>query len=423
VIEILNILKDIILGYWWIIAPIALFFILRNLWLNHIQGEFLKNIKWTILEVRFPQEVVKSPKAMEQFFNGLHAVEKKLKFKDKYLKGEIPAWFSVEIVGREGGNHIFIRTQEKFRNLVESQIYAQYPDTEISEAEDYINELPKDIPNKDYDIWGTELILIRPDAYPIRTYPVFFEEKDIEERTDPIAGLFEFLSSLNPQEHAWIQILISPTDDKWKKEGEELVAKLVGKKVKVTKRGLIMQETASWLQAFVNGISEFFFGKGSEEAKAEEKSLENIMAYLSPGEKEVVSSVEKDIAKLGFKTIIRELYWAKKDDFSKDKTAAIGGFFKQFNTQNLNGFRPNKKITPGWAKVFKKRRETGQKKYLVDIYKKRYFPYGSFSHRGFVFNTEELATIFHIPIKFVKVEKMPKIEAKKGGPPSGLPIE
>jgi hypothetical protein len=423
VIEILNILKDTILGYWWIIAPVALFFILRNLWLSHVRDEFLKTIKWTILEIKFPQEAAKSPKAIEQFFNGLHAVERKLKFKDKYLKGELPTWFSIEIIGREGAIHIFVRTPDKFRNLVESQIYAQYPDAEISEAEDYINTLPKDIPNKDYDIWGTELILTQPDAYPIRTYPVFFEEKEIEERTDPIAGLFEFLSSLNSQEHAWIQILISPTDDKWKKEGEELVAKLIGKKVKATKRGLIMQETASWLQAFVDGISEFLFGAGGGESKAEEKTLENIMAYLSPGQKEVVLAVEKNIAKLGFKTIIRELYWTKKEEFSKDKTAAIGGFFKQFNTQNLNGFRPNKKISPGWAKVFKKRRETGQKRYLVDIYKKRYFPYGSFSHRGFVFNSEELATIFHIPIKFVKVERMPKIEAKKGGPPSGLPTE
>ena len=147
------------------------------------------------------------------------------------------------------------------------------------------------------------------------------------------------------------------------------------------------------------------------------------MAHLTPGQRDVVLAIEKNIAKLGFKTIIRELYWTKKDEFSKDKTAAVGGFFKQFNTQNLNGFKPNKKISPGWAKVLKKRREPAQKRHLVDMYKKRYFPFDDFSKRGFVFNTEELATIFHIPIKFVKVERMPKIEAKKGGPPTELPTE
>ena len=418
--EILNIYK-IVLSYWWIIIPVVLFFILRKVWLNYIVDKFVKEIKWSLLEIKFPQETVKSPKAMEQFFSGLHAVQRKFKFKDKYIKGEIPTWFSIEIIGREGKIHIFIRTPERFRNLVESQIYAQYPDAEISEAEDYVNDLPKDIPNKEYDIWGTEIILEKPDAYPIRTYPIFFEEKEIEERTDPIAGLFEFLSSLNPQEHAWIQILISPTDDKWRDEGERLVEGLTGKKLKRTKKGLILEEVKGFATSFGKGIGDLFFGPA---AKPEEKpQLESLMAHLSPGQREVVLAVEKNIAKLGFKTIIRELYWTKKEDFSRDKTAAIGGFFKQFNTQNLNGFRPNGKITPGWAKIFKKRRELSQKQYLVDVYKKRYFPFASFSWRGFVFNTEELATIFHIPIKFVKVERMPRIEAKKGGPPSELPTE
>lgn len=418
--EILNIYK-IVLSYWWIIIPVVLFFILRKVWLDYIVDKFVKEIKWSLLEIKFPQETVKSPKAMEQFFNGLHAVQKPLKFKHKYIGGEIPTWFSIEIIGREGKIHIFVRTPERFRNLVESQLYAQYPDAEIFEAEDYVNDLPKDIPNKEYDIWGTEIILEKPDAYPIRTYPVFFEEKEIEERTDPIAGLFEFLSSLNPQEHAWIQILISPADNKWKDEGERLVEGLTGKKLKRTKRGLILEEAKGFATSFGEGIRELFFGPA---AKLEEKpQLESLMAHLSPGQREVVLAVEKNIAKLGFKTIIRELYWTKKDEFSRDKTAAVGGFFKQFNTQNLNGFKSNRKISPEWARVFKKGRASSRKRHLVDIYKERYFPFASFSQRGFVFNTEELATIFHIPIKFVKVERMPKIEAKKGGPPSELPTE
>lgn len=420
--DILSIYKYILLGYWWLILPVVLFFILRKTWLNHLYSEFLKSLKWVMLEVGFPREVVKSPKAMEEFFNGLHAVEKKIKFKDKYLKGELPPCFSIEIVGEGGMIRIFIRTQTKFRDLVESQIYAQYPQAEIHEAEDYVSKLSYDIPNKDYDIWGTELILTQPDAYPIRTYPFFFQEREIEERTDPIAGLFEFLGSLTSQENAWIQILINPTGDDWKKEGEALVAKLVGREVKGTKGGLVMEEASSWIQAFANGIVEFFTGLGAG-AGEEKKSIENVMASLSPGQREVVLAVENNIAKLGFKTIIRELYWAHKDVFSKDKTAAIGGFFKQFNTQNLNGFKPNKKITPGWAKIFKKRREPAQKRYIAGIYKSRYFPFAKFKQRGFVFNSEELATIFHLPIKLVKVAKMPTVEAKKGEPPIGLPIE
>ena len=418
--NILHIYKIVLLGYWWILLPLALFFILRMVWLNYIRSEYLKSLKWVILEINFPREAVKSPKAMEQIFSGLHVVEKKLKFKDKYLKGEFPTWFSIEIIGDGGMIRILIRTPEKYRNLVESQIYAQYPDAEIFEAQDYINNLPIGIPNKDYDIWGTELILVQPDAYPIRTYPFFFQEKEIEERTDPIAGLFEFLSSLNPEEHVWLQILVSPTGDDWKKEGEKLVEKILGKEVKTSAKGelLIVRETRGWAEALANGIKEFFLGPSTK--SEEEKKVESVAAYLSPGQKEVVSAIEVNIAKLGLRTMIRELYWAHKDIFSKDKTAAVGGFFKQFNTQNLNGFKPNKMVTPGRGIIFKKRREPGQKRYLVRLYKNRRFLFHK-PKRGFVFNTEELATIFHIPLKYVKVERIPRIEAKKGGPPSKLP--
>ena len=417
--EALNILKDVLLRYWWIIIPIALFFILRKIWLDYIVGKFISELKWILLEVKFPREAVKSPKAMEQIFSGLHAIQKTPDFKERYFQGMIPSWYSLEVIGREGKIQTFIRTQDKYRNLIESQIYAQYPDAEICEAEDYINILPADIPNKEYDVWGTELILTKADAYPIRTYPIFFEEKEAEERTDPIAGLFEFLSSLNPQEHAWVQILISPTDDKWKDEGEKLVEKLIGRKAKKGKKGMVWEEVKSWSATLGEGVREFFFGPAGK--PVEKPELESLMAHLTPGQKEVVLAIEKNIAKLGYKTVIRYIYWTKKETFSKDKTAAIGGFFKQFNTQNLNGFKPNKKVSPGWGKIRKKHREINQKRFFVKMYRDRYFPFDGFSKRGFVFNTEELATIFHIPIKFVKVQRMPEIEAKKGGPPTGLP--
>jgi len=418
--DILNVYK-VILGFWWVWLPIALFFVLRWVWLTYIHTKFLEGLTWTMLELKFPREAVKSPKAMEQFFTGLHATEKKIKFKDKYLKGEIPAWFSVEIVGKGGMIHIFIRTQAKFRNLIESSLFSQYPEAEIREVEDYIGEMPSEIPSQDYDMWGTELLLTQPDAYPIRTYPFFFQEKEGEERTDPLAGLFEFLISLSSKEYAWIQILISPTNDDWKKEAEKLVAKILGKEVKTSKSGsLIIKETVGWIDAFWKGVMDFF--TGPTEQKEEKKEMKDVVAYLSPGQKDAALAIEANIAKFGFKTIIRYMYWGHTEAFNKDKVSAFGGFFKQFSTQNLNGFKPNKKFTPGPGKIFKKSKEIKRKKFFIGMYKRRFFPFAKFKARGFVFNTEELATVFHVPTKFVKVSKMPTVEAKKGGPPTALPI-
>jgi hypothetical protein len=347
-------------------------------------------------------------------------VEKRLKFKDKYLKGEIPTWFSIEIVGRGGMIHIFVRTQSKFRNLIESSLFSQYPDAEIIETEDYVNGFPQGTPGQEFDLWGTELILTQPDAYPIRTYPFFFQEKEAEERTDPIANLFEFLSSLSPKEQVWMQILINPTNDDWKKDAEKLVAKILGKEVKTSKSGsLVVKEVQGWASAFTKGITDIIFGV--TEKSEEKKDVKDVAAYLSAGQKDVVAAIEENIAKLGFKTVIRYMYWGYADAFVKDKISSLGGFFKQFNTQNLNGFKPNKKMTTGPGKIFKKNTELKRKRFFVGLYKRRFFPFAKFKSRGFVLNTEELATVFHIPSKHVKVAKMPTVEAKKGGPPNALP--
>ena len=416
----------IFLEYWWIIAPVALFFIFKALWLDYVQTKYLNSIKWTFLEISIPKEVQKTPKAMEQIFAGLHGIHASPNFIEKWFKGEHQEKFSLEIIGKGGRVHFLIRTPEKFRNLVEAQIYAQYPDAEITDVEDYTAVLPSKIPSKDYDVWGTEFILTKKDAYPIRTYPYFFEEAKEEERIDPMASLSEILSSLSPDEHIWIQVLISPIGDEWKEEGERLVEKLIGKKVSVTKRGIVLEEAHGWLNAARETLHELFFGPlRTEETrrKLEEKPLESLMLYLTPGQREVIAAIEKNISKIGFNTLIRFIYWAKADIFSGANKSAVVGAFKQFNTQNLNSFKPNDKVTTNIDYFFKKRREFYRKVKLLNQYKKRYFPPRGFSKRGFVFNTEELATIYHIPGKTVEAPRMPRIEAKKGGPPSGLPME
>ncbi len=427
-ISAFNTALNIVLEYWWVIAPVALFFILRDTWLNYVRTKEANSFEWMLLEIKIPKEVEKTPKAMEQILSGLHGVETKPNFVDKWFKGKMVPYFSFEIINKQGGAHFLIRTRKEFKNLVEAQIYAQHPGAEIFEVEDYIENLPSKIPNKNYNAWGTELILTKEDAYPIRTYPSFFEEaKKAEQWIDPLASLSEILSYLTPHENIWIQILISPIRDAWKEEGKKLVDKLIGRESDSSKKeGLAMEEVHGWADALQEGIRGLFSGPSEknggkkENSKKEPPKSTNI---LSPGQKDVISSIEKNISKLGFRTIIRFLYWGRSDVFSGANKAAIIGVFKQFNTQDLNGFRPNGKITPSINYFLKNRREFYRKVNLISNYKSRQFPIEGFSKRGFVFNTEELATIYHIPGKPVEAPSILKVEAKKAGPPTGLPTE
>ncbi len=412
----------VFLNLWWLWLPVFLAVFFIELWTKYLQNKAIKKIKWLLLEVKIPRDIEKTPKAMEQVFSGLHGILTKVEFLDKYFIGKIQGWFSFEIAGIDGAVYFFIRTPENFRNLVEAQIHAQYPDAEILEVLDYAASLAKKIPGRTYDISAAELILEKADYYPIRTY-LSFEERQKERRLDPMASFLEILSKLGPNENIFIQYLIKPTGEKdWKDKGIEAVNKLVGKKTEVKK---------SWFANIFGGIDEFvvnllkaiaIYPEWSEVKKEENRTASQT---LSPGGKLVAEAIENKISKLAFKVCIRFAYIAGKDIFNRTNIAAINGAFKQFNTVNLNAFKGNKKAgttadQPRIIPFIKNRREYIRKIAFVDRYVNRKM---SKNKKDFILNIEELATIYHYPILVVETPTMRRVETKKAEPPVSLPVE
>ena len=120
----------------------------------------MAGIQWIVLEIKPPREIERSPKIMEQVFAGFWGIFGTVATKyEKYIKGKLQDYLSAEIVGIDGEIHFFLRIPAKYRNLVEAQIYAQYPQAEIKEVDDYIKNIPADIPNKNWDLWGSRLKL------------------------------------------------------------------------------------------------------------------------------------------------------------------------------------------------------------------------------------------------------------------------
>ena len=412
---------QVFLDLWWLWLPVFLVVLFIELWIKYLQTKAVKKIKWLLLEVKISRNIEKTPKAMEQVFSGLHGILTKVKFLDKYWKGKVQEWFSFEIAGIDGSVYFFIRTPENFRNLVEAQIQAQYPDAEILEVLDYAAPLAGKIPSKTYDINGVEFILEKADYYPIRTF-LSFEERQKERRLDPMASFLEILSKLSPSENIFIQYLIKPTGEKdWINEGIEAVNKLVGKKTEVKK---------NWFEIFFGGINEFvvnllkaiaIYPEWSEAKKEEVKTTSQ---NLSPGNRLVAEAIENKISKLAFRVCIRFAYIAKRDIFNRVNIAAINGAFKQFNTLDLNAFKGNKKAgttadQPRIIPFIKNRRGFIRKVAFVDRYVNRKL---SKNKKDFILNTEELATIYHYPILVVETPTMRRVEAKKSEPPVSLPI-
>ena len=404
----------VFLSLWWLWLPVFLGAIFIELWTKYLKIKALKKIKWLLLEVKIPRDIMRTPKAMEQIFSGLHGIITKVKFLDKYFKGKVQEWFSFEIAGIDGAIYFFIRTPEQFRNLVEAQIHSQYPNAEISEVLDYAGPFSKKVPGTGYDIAGAELILNKDDFYPIRTYPMF-EEKEEERRVDTMAAFLEILSKLKPGENIFIHYLLAPAAGKdWTENGMTFINKLLGRKTEKKKPWYNRWQEGIW--EFLKNLS-FAIGIYPEWAAAKKEETKAAIANLSPGEKIVAEAVENKISKLSFKTNIRFAYIARNDIFSRANMAAITGAFKQFNTINMNAFKGDSKQGTSGNQPFKKRREYLKKVKFVERLVNR-----GWGKKDYILNTEELATIYHYPILVVEAPTMRRVEAKKAEPPVSLPV-
>lgn len=408
----LNFLKSVA----WVLAPAILILIFFEVWLFYRRLKYINSLVWKTLEVKIPKTVIKGPKAMEQIFTALHATYSfGILFWDKWFKGKVEDWMSVEIVGRAHGVHFYIRLQESYQNLVESSIYAQYPDAEIIEVQDYTDQLPPALPNKTYDVWGTDFVLVRENGYPILTYPNFEEPGKIEEerRIDPIANITEVMSNLKESEAIWLQFLIRPTGDAWKKEAEALIDDLSGKKA-TPKRGII--------ESFVSGLGEFvanlIAAPLSPPVWAVPGEAKPALVEQTSSKRHLVDAIQNKISKFGFESVLRFVYIDKRDSFTRSNIVAVIGGLRQFGTQNLNAFKPNLQSMTIAKGLFKKSKLMRKKQFLYSNYRIRHFP-----KRFMVLNTEELATVYHFPITGVKAALLQRIESKRGGPPPELPIQ
>ena len=122
-------------------------------------------------------------------------------------------WFSLEIASIDGQVHFYIRTPSRVKGLIETQMYAQFPQVQVKEVEDYTLAVDKITPDSKWNLWGCEFKLKKPDAFPIRTYIDYGLDKDPKEeyKVDPISPVVELFGSITKGEQMWMQIVITPS--------------------------------------------------------------------------------------------------------------------------------------------------------------------------------------------------------------------
>ncbi len=414
-----EIISGLFVMFGWVIIVSLFLTVGIGFYREYRENKYTADWKWVVLAIDIPALNIQTPKAVEQMFAHLAGAFDQPDIAGAFRGGYKQRYFSLEIISIEGYIQFLIRTEEKFRDLVETSIYAQYPEAEVIEVEDYVSVAPDKFPDDSYDIWASDFGLAENDAFPIRFYSEF--EHSISKDTvlkDPMGTFLESFSRIGPGEQMWFQIIIEPTSNSWKEKAIQKIREMMGDDS--GSKGFFPsfkfeEFSKSWDEASAQLL-------GSPRVEGEDSATESKkknMLDITPGQSKLIAGMEEKISKIGFKTKMRGVYLARKEVFRPERGVhAMIGAINQFNVPSSNSIVPNFGISASY--FLKDRRIIYRKNLLMRAYKKRKIKIGS---NPFILNTEELATVWHFPMSHVKTPLLQKSQAKSSEPPSGLPVE
>jgi hypothetical protein len=351
-----------------------------------------------MLEIRLPREIMKSPAAMEVALLSLLPTGGVGDWYAKIWQGNLPFWSSLEIASIEGTIHFYIRLNKKFRPLVESNLYAQYPGIEISEASDYTKliryhhlktdtvncwgvtyplgekwEPKKDNGDSYKDEKGKDLKM-PADFYPLKTYVDYGLDKDPDEefKTDPITPLLEFMGSIGAGEHVWYQVLVQdesvfngikfPKTYVNKDTHEHMSLEDMAKQYKKQLRTASYKKKGDIVYDDYGDAKKKKSGKDSDgndilidQTYSQDKVTPKKETELTIEEKDEIEAINRKLSKPLVRAVVRLLYVTKKQNFNPHQIQNTLAIMRPFTGTNKFGISPTDPYDFPWQDMGKRR--------------------------------------------------------------------
>ncbi len=295
-----------------------------------------------------------------------------------------PMHISLEIVAHKKEICFYVAVPYLLSSMIEKSISSAYPEAQVKEVEEHNIFDPK---REMVGVRGGYAYGYKDHRYPIKTY------QSIE--NEPLETLTNALSMLEEDEGAAIQILIRPVNPKKMLASKSLVQKI--------QKGPSNKTTA------MDIAGEIINPKSKEDQKPPE-------AYrTTPLEEQVMKEVDRKASKFGFETRFRVVLAAQTDMRADLLWKQIKSSLTQYSDLSISGFK------------LKKDKNINR---LVTNYIFRFFDDSLFDferfmpkQRGFelILNSEELASIFHLPNALVQTPGIKWLPAKTQQIPINLP--
>ncbi|MFC1621785.1 type IV secretory system conjugative DNA transfer family protein [Patescibacteria group bacterium] len=323
--------------------------------------------------------------AAEQLFASLHGLLRE----DKHMQ----EYFSLEMVSdSEKGLRFMIVVPREMVKFVEGQVYAQYPKSQINVIEDYAAKL--DFSDQAFEI--ATLKTTKEDFFPIKSF------RDFE--VDPMSATTTVLSQAGADETIALQYLFRPVGDTWQGPGHGYVEQV--------REGTYIEGGPSFKDNLIKGAAGQAIGiaagvatglfKSHDPNKIEVPIKKPEIIKLTQQQELQISSVEDKLAKMGYEVEIRILSAAPNIQKAEEKLRLVTASLQQFSVTGLNTFATNVAVN---------------KNSYLEKFKSRLFE----PDNSFILNTEELASVFHLPSGAIDTPNISWVYSRKTEPPSNLP--
>lgn len=368
--------------------PLLLGVLLWPLWVTTIRSWYVSRIEYVTLELKPGDNTPKTAKPMELVFYSLYYRTEITRF-NALVKGVVRVPWSFDVAASGGTVRFYIHIPKAHRQAVEGRIRAEYRDIDIDEVRDYSREY--DFNPFHSRLTMREYTLGKSDAYPLRTYVAHEHGK---ERRDVFSEFLEDLASLKEGEHVWVSLLVRPHQRDWPAGFWGFLD---------VPRDTLHQDAQREITALIGASGD--------------------IRHLPQTQQELVLGIENALKKPSFDCGLRALYIARREVFDESRARDLDSLFDRFADPVMNvysAYDPSRHVVWPLSDVFRALPALDMEYYLK-LYRRRAFFSPPYYGESFVLNTEELATMYHMP-KVGRASALSRSRGSKLAPPENLPV-
>ncbi len=294
--------------------------------------------------------------------------------------------FSFEIVANKKLISFYVVAPRTMSAYLQQRIQAYYPEAVIEEVADY-----NIFSSKSYVLGGI-LKTKRSFVFPLKTYQ--------KQEEDPLNAIINTMSKLEEDEGVAVQYIVRSAKAEWHKK--------ISKIVKEINRGKSVSEAlkTTFLSKFFVILMEIIKAAKPISPEEKQKKLQEQPKKMTPMEEEMIKGFEEKNSKAGLDVNLRIIVSAHNKGKAQIYLDNLVGVFSQYNYYEYGNSFPSKAYT------------RNQKKIIYDFIYRRFD-----DNISFLLNTEEMASLYHFPLKHAETPNIFWLTARYAPAPTDVPEE